>query len=79
MAEKDDARARAARAKRLRIQIEKLTKGEPATGVKPGGRPRKESPAEFVDRRMREIANEERRKSTKRGRASRRPARPKGN
>jgi hypothetical protein len=66
MAEKDDARARAARAKKLRIQIDRLKKGEPAASSRPGGKPRKESPAEFVDRRMREIAQEEKRKASKR-------------
>jgi hypothetical protein len=74
MAEKDDARARTARAKKLRIQIDRLKKGKPAGSGKPGGRPRKESPAEFVDRRMREIAQAEKRKASGRRRSAGRRA-----
>jgi len=53
----DDARARKARARRLRRQIEALrsSSGKPAGGARPLEPRRSESAREFIERRMREL------------------------
>ena len=62
MPRKDDA-ARRARARALRMQIEQLVSGEAGTSAAAPGAPAgQESPAEFVERRMREIEAEKRKK-----------------
>ena len=57
MHESDDSAAQAARAKRLRAEIEELKGGKPS-GITPGS-PRQpgESDRDFVERRMREQLN----------------------
>lgn len=72
MAKKNDAAARAARARLLRMQIEGLVSKETVEGERaPGAAPEKESPAEFVERRMREIEVEKRKR--KKGTGARKP------
>lgn len=63
MAKTNDEAQRKARARALRIRIERLKPGGETAGAGPaeGDGPGQESPHEFVERRMRELAAEERR------------------
>jgi hypothetical protein len=65
MRKKDDAAARRARARELRMQIEGLKSGK-----REGGASGEESPKEFVERRARELLEAERKRKGKRRRAS---------
>jgi hypothetical protein len=60
----EDEAARRARAKRLRADIDALTGARPPEATEPAEQP-KETPREFIHRRMREIEEEEKRQSGK--------------
>ncbi len=67
MSNPDDAAARAARARRLRKQIDATTDAKPtdAVGTEPPEIPEStpESPRDFIQRRMKELDAEDARKS----------------